>query len=409
LQRQPAAQRGLQRKARRRRSKPERPKRMINKRLLIKNLLAHNDENSFYDKKRQLNLHTKEGKGKFLKHICGLSNSNPANNSYIVVGVEDKDNAIVGTDFFDDSRIQNLVNAFLENPPKIQYENVPFADLPKGKVVGLVTIKPNTKPSFFKRPIYTIPYSAMFVRRGSNTIPLEGDLASQLNVQNTETVISIENHSHNSIRHTLDAVIDFMNLRHADMGPRYKVFKELFVICWAGIPKNVHGKTFLSRVDIELINEQIKLFYSALDVVEITYDQNSFTILEYVPLGLNDQTSYYPLEQLTIRFHDNGYYKIDRTMLFEPPQYDKKVLHHIYNSTLSLLGKLEKNLPLSERDRKDLENLPSTLMICYLNGFEDAKQRLADAKAYLKDVNLSAYISFKEAMRILRKMKYDNA
>ena len=42
---------------------------MINKRLLIKNLLAHNDENSFYDKKRQLNLHTKEGKAKFLKHI----------------------------------------------------------------------------------------------------------------------------------------------------------------------------------------------------------------------------------------------------------------------------------------------------------------------------------------------------
>ena len=42
---------------------------MINKRLLIKNLLAHNDENSFYDKKRQLNLHTKEGKAKFLKQI----------------------------------------------------------------------------------------------------------------------------------------------------------------------------------------------------------------------------------------------------------------------------------------------------------------------------------------------------
>ena len=83
---------------------------MINKRLLIKNLLAHNDESSFYDKKRQLNLHTREGKGKFLKHICALSNSNPTNNSYIVVGVEDQDNEIVGDDFFDDSRIQNLVN-----------------------------------------------------------------------------------------------------------------------------------------------------------------------------------------------------------------------------------------------------------------------------------------------------------
>ena len=33
---------------------------MINKRLLIKNLLAHNDENSFYDKKRQINIGEKE-------------------------------------------------------------------------------------------------------------------------------------------------------------------------------------------------------------------------------------------------------------------------------------------------------------------------------------------------------------
>ena len=81
---------------------------MINKRLLIKNLLAHNDENSFYDKKRQLNLHTKEGKAKFLKHICALSNSNPSNNSYIVVGVEDATNEIVGDDFFDDSSVGAL-------------------------------------------------------------------------------------------------------------------------------------------------------------------------------------------------------------------------------------------------------------------------------------------------------------
>ncbi|GIR82037.1 MAG: hypothetical protein CM15mP83_7630 [Flavobacteriaceae bacterium] len=46
---------------------------MINKRLLVKNLLAHNDENSFYDKKLQLNLGNKEGKAKFLKtHLCSV-------------------------------------------------------------------------------------------------------------------------------------------------------------------------------------------------------------------------------------------------------------------------------------------------------------------------------------------------
>ena len=377
---------------------------MINKRILIKNLLAHNDESSFYDKKRQLNLHTREGKAKFLKHICALSNSNPSNNSYIVVGVEDQDNTIVGDDFFDDSRIQNLVNAYLENPPKIQYENVPFPNLPKDKVIGLVTVKPKSKTSHFKKGIHTIPANSIFIRRGSNTMPVEGEI--EKNYQNTETVIGIENNSRNSIEYTLDGVIDFMNFRHKDMAPKYKVFKELFVICWAGIAKKSRDKTYLSRVDIELINEQIKLFYSAQDVVEITFDEDTFTIIEYVPLGLNDKTSYYPLEKQTIHFHDNGYYKIESEMLFKPPEFNKKMLFHIYNSNIALLKKLQKEISLSERERKDLENLPSTFMICYLNGFDEAKQRLIDAKALLKPFN-QVYLSFKEALRILRKMKYD--
>jgi hypothetical protein len=52
------------------------------------------------------------------------------------------------------------------------------------------------------------------------------------------------------------------------MALKYKVFKELFIICWAGTPKECVVKS-LSRVDIELINEQVKLFYSAQDVVAI--------------------------------------------------------------------------------------------------------------------------------------------
>jgi hypothetical protein len=378
---------------------------MINKRLLIKNLLAHNDESSFYDKKRQLNLHTKEGKAKFLKHICALSNSNPSNNSYIVVGVEDQDNEITGDDFFDDSRIQNLVNAYLENPPKIQYENVPFPNLPKDRVVGLVTIKPKSKISCFKKNIHTILANTTFVRRGSNSIPTEDKIP--YSKQNIETVISIENSSRNSIAHTLDGVIDFVNNRHKDMASQYKVFKELFVICWSGIPKKSRDKTFFSRVDIELINEQIKLFYSAQDVVTIHFDENTFTITEYVPLGLNDKTSFYALEQQKISFYDNGYYKIETEMLFEPPQYNRKMMFHIYNSNLSLLEKMQKGLALNDREEKDLENVPSTLMICYLNGFDDAKQKLIDAKPLFKAFSKAeVYVNFKEVMRILRKMKY---
>lgn len=368
--------------------------------------MAHNDESSFYDKKRQLNLHSKEGKAKFLKHICALSNSNPTNNSYIVVGVEDQDNEITGDDFFDDSRIQNLVNAYLENPPKIQYENVPFPNLPKDKVVGLVTIKANSKVSFFKKGIHTTPARAVFIRRGSNSIPTEDKVPfSKLN---TETVIGIENNSRNSISHTLEGVLDFLNNRHKDMATNYHVFKELFVVCWAGNKKNVRDKIFFSRVDIELINEQVKLFYSAFDEVTIEYDDKTFSITEYVPLGLNDKTSYYPLEKQTLTFFDNGYYKIETFFLFEPPQYNRKMMFHIYNSNLSLLQKLQKGISFSEREKRDLLNLPSTLMICFLNGFEDAKQKLIDAKPLLKATeNPSVYVNFKETLRILRKMKYD--
>jgi hypothetical protein len=379
---------------------------MINKRLLIKNLLTHNDENSFYDKKRQLNLHSREGKAKFLKHICALSNSNPVNNSYIVVGVEDEANEITGVDFYDDSSIQNLVNAFLENPPKIQYENIPFPNLSKDKVIGLVTIKPKSNISSFKKGIYTISANTTFIRRGSNSIPTEEKIP--FSKTNTETVISIENNSRNSIENTLEGVLEFMLVKHKDLHSEYKVFKELFVVCWSGIKKKNRDVTFYSRVDIELINEQIKLFYSVQDDVSISFDENSFIITEYVALGINDKTSYYPLENVTITFYDNGYYKINTELLFEPPQYNKKMLHHIYNSNVSILNKLKKNIVLNSTELRDIISLPSVFMICYLNGFEEAKNHLIELKGFLKELdNHEAYTSFKEVMRVLRKMKYN--
>ena len=376
---------------------------MINKRLLVKNLLAHNNENSFYDKKRQLNLHTKEGKGKFLKHICALSNSNPFNNSYIVVGVEDDDNEIVGDDFFDDSRIQNLVNAYLENPPKITYDNISFPNLPKERVVGLVTIKPKNKISFFKKNIYTILLNSTFIRIGSNTMPTEEKIA--VSKSNVAAVMSIENNSRNSIALTLESVLDFITIRHKDLDNQYQVFKENFVVCWAGKKHIVRNETYYSRVAIELMNEQIKLFYSNQDEVIIQYDEDRFTITEYVKLGLNDATSYYPLERLTFHFYDNGYYKMETEMLFEPPQYNKKLLFHIYNSVKNTLEKLEKNKVVLE---EDVLRIAPTLMICYLNGFTEAKQKLIEAKSVLKAYpNPLVFLSFKHSLRILRKMKYN--
>ena len=376
---------------------------MINKRLLIKHLLAHNDENSFYDKKRKINISFKEGKGKFLKHICALSNSNPKNNSYIVIGVKDEDNKIIGVDFFDDSKIQNLINAYLNNPPIVQYENIPFPHLPDDKVVGLVTIRPLDSITALKKNIWKYYGGSVFFRDGSISMPKVFDI--EIEDVNSKIVAAIENNAQNNIELTLDGVFDFMNKRQ-DFSPQYKVFKEYFVLCWSGYKKYVKNELFFSRVDIELINEQVRLFYSALDEVSISYTEDSFIIIEYVKLGLYQSHKYYKLEEKIIHFENNASYSIEVNLVFEPPQFDKKVLHHIYNSNNSILEKLKKTITLSQSESQDLKNLAASYLICYLNGFEIALQKLEEIKPHLKSYNLELYYSYKETMRILRKVKY---
>jgi len=378
---------------------------MINKRLLVKNLLAHNDENSFYDKKRFIDIGQKEGKAKFLKHVCALANSNPSNNSFIVIGVEDEDNKIVGVDFFDDSKIQNLVNAYLDNPPLISYENIPFPDLPEGKVVGLVTIKSTAKVCALRKNIWKYYGGMVFFREGSISLPKAYNI--ELKSINDEVVATIEQHAKNNIELTLDGVLDFINHRHPDMDCNYKVFKEQFVLCWAGNKKSVKDEIYLSRVDIELINEQVKLFYSALDEVTIAFDEHSFTTIEYVQLGLTNNQKYYPLEKVVLTFDDNGTYQIQSDLIFDPPKYDKKVLHHVFNANIALVEKLRKKIPLNSAELSDLKQLPDTYLICYLNGFEEAKDRMEAARVLLKKKHIKVYQTLKETLRILRKVKYN--
>ncbi len=378
---------------------------MINKRLLIKNLLAHNDENSFYDKKRFIDIGQKEGKAKFLKHVCAMANSNPKNHSFIVIGVEDEDNSIVGVDFFDDSKIQNLVNAYLENPPLIAYENIPFPHLAEGKVVGLVTITSSGKVCALRKNIWKYYGGAVFFREGSISLPKAYDVV--LKDTNSKTVATIEQHARNNIELTLDGVIDFINNRHKDLISDYKVFKEQFVVCWAGNQKKVKNEIYYSRVDIELINEQVKLFYSALDEVSISFDEHSFSIMEYVQLGLGKEQQYYPLEKVLITFSNNGTYQIESDLVFDPPEFDKKTLHHIFNANNALLQKLKKNIELSPAEEKDLKHFPATHLICYLNGFEEAKEILENFRPIVKKYSKQVYQSLKESLRILRKVKYN--
>jgi hypothetical protein len=377
---------------------------MINKRLLIKHLLAHNDENSFYDKKLRIDIGQKEGKAKFLKHICALSNSNPKNNSYIVIGVNDADNAIIGVDFFDDSKIQNLINAYLTHPPIVQYENISFPHLPDAKVVGLVTIRSSGQLTSLRKNIWKYYGGAVFFREGSISMPKV--FKSTVEDVNSKIVAAIESNAQNNIEYTLNGVMDFMDKRQT-FNAQYKVFKEYFVVCWAGLKKTVKEEVFYSRVDIELINEQVRLFFSALDEVSISITEDRFKIVEYVNLGFQNNYKYYPLEETVIHFENNASYTIATQLLFEPPQYNKRTLHHVYNTNNALLEKLKKGLALSLKEQADLNVLPSTYLICFLNDFSSSIDKLQEAKPYLKAQGQRIYAQYKEVMRILRKVKYN--
>ena len=378
---------------------------MINRRLLIKNLLSHNDENSFFDKKEQLSLDSKEGKVKFIKHVCALSNSNPENESYMVIGVNDENNTIVGVDFFDDSKIQNLINAYLVNPPKIQYENVPFPRLPRYKVVGLVTIYPKHSISSLIKNAWKYKKGTIFYRRGSNSMPL---LEGVLKLKNTNkiSVSAIQKNAQNNIKLILDDVFDFMHRHKKANNPQYIVFKEQFVLCWSGKKSIVNDTTFYSRVDIELVNEQVRLFYSALDEVQITYNTHSFIIIEFIKLGL-EKEEHYPLEKTIINFKDNGKYDIVKEYLFKPPQFDPVIMQYIYDNSTAIVRKIKEGTPLSVTEHEDVYRLPNNYLLCYLSGFTDSKGHLEEAKMYIKNLpDIMTYLNYKEVIRVLRKVTY---
>ncbi|QTD36467.1 hypothetical protein JL193_09900 [Polaribacter batillariae] len=181
-----------------------------------------------------------------------------------------------------------------------------------------------------------------------------------------------------------------------------------FVLCWAGESKIINGKEFFSRVDIELINEQVKLFFSALDDVQISYNSNSFIVTEYIYLGLEKQEKYYPLEKTIIHFKNNGKHDIVKEFLFEPPKFDAEIIYHMYYNCNAIVKKIEENKPLSKTEYLDVLRLPTNYLICYLHGFLDVAEHLKKAKHYIKNLeDKTTYINYKEAMRVIRKVQYN--
>jgi hypothetical protein len=90
------------------------------------------------------------------------------------------------------------------------------------------------------------------------------------------------------------------------------------------------------------------------------------------------------------------------------PQFNKADLFHVFNNCNSILEKLSKNLTIEETEKKDLHELATNYMICVLNDIPNSHKKLLESKEYLRNLkDKTAYIKFKEALRILRKVKHE--
>src|SRR5690606_4106355 len=171
--------------------------------------------------------------------------------------------------------------------------------------------------------------------------------------------------------------------------------------------KGQKNATYLSRVDIELINEQVKIFYSALDEVSISYTESEFVITEYVKIGFRKNNRYLPFGVQKIIFNDSMTYRITSEIIFKTPEIDKRHLHHLYNYYVAVLNKLKSSKRLTTTEENDLENLCYSLMLLYLHVFNYANDVFIAHEDIFKIGKYPfLYTALKELIRHLRILKY---
>ena len=66
---------------------------------------------------------------------------------------------------------------------------------------------------------------------------------------------------------------------------------------------------------------------------------------------------------------------------------------------------MESNIPLTNEELLEVEELPTNYLICVLNNIPNAEIKLNESNPFLKQLeNKYGYIKYKEAVRVLRKI-----
>jgi hypothetical protein len=159
----------------------------------------------------------------------------------------------------------------------------------------------------------------------------------------------------------------------------------------------------LTEVDVRIVNEASRLFYSAVQWVDIKTTDSEFVILEYKVLGFDNNFTLYPFEETKIIFHENGNFNISTEIIFNPPKFDNDAIKVLYSKTKDFESKIVRGDKIDYA--KDLDfylGIANYFLICYFNGINEAKTDLLNSSKYL-DGAAGEWQS--ECVEILEKFK----
>lgn len=352
---------------------------MVNKRKLIELILSKNfSENAYFDIKEMICLSNTDQKAKLLKHICALSNSNPSNDSFLIFGVEDETFNYKGVEYKDDSTFQDLVFEHLDNPPEILYENVVFHELQKKdehkQFLGLLTISGDGSFCKFKKNISGIRKGCGFVRLGSQTRQIrEEDWSAD--TSNVNTVGELKRMATTKLEDVLNDTVRFYKETGESYPPHHVVLHDIYVVCYSGWKNKIDNEIFLSEVNIELIGENVQLFYSACEEVQISASDDQIKIVKYVPLYFHENLHYLPFKSKTIAFSSASGYEIKDCFIFNLPKISQREAATIVQRYEKVHKKIGDGLPLyelSDEEQMKLEVYCHELLVSFFSGNKEA-------------------------------------
>ena len=132
--------------------------------------LISQEEGIALEFKESLDLDTREGKGKFLKDLLALANSQ-VDQSFLIIGIEDKTKKPVGFTGVTEEKLQQIVSRYCRPPVDLEFHEVAY----QGTLVGVIQIFHRYKYHTLKESYkfqsngkeIEIREKAVFLRRGS--------------------------------------------------------------------------------------------------------------------------------------------------------------------------------------------------------------------------------------------------